>query len=154
MRPDPQCVADPRQHRRRSRRLSDKFDIALRGDESIERVEQDADRGREPHPLSRPAGSLEQKRARRLQLLGQRRLLADRRAVGRRQILVGIEDAGDRAQVDGEFADRFARNHTASAGVGENRRHERNDDIGDAAAREQQLSSEPRPDKIRAGIPE
>ncbi len=91
--------------------LPDEFDIALGGDQRIERVEQDADRGREPHPLSRLPRPLKQERARRLQLLGKRRLLANRRAIGRRQILVGIKDARDRAQVDGEFADRFARDH-------------------------------------------
>ena len=54
--PDAQCVPDPRQHRRRCRRLPDEFDVALSGDQRIERVEQDADRGREPHPLSRCPG--------------------------------------------------------------------------------------------------
>ena len=71
--------------------LPDELDVALRGDQSVEGVEQDADRGGKPQALSRFPRAFEQKRPRRLQLLGKRRLLADRRAVGRRQIVVGIE---------------------------------------------------------------
>ncbi len=135
-----QRVPDPGQDRRGARRLPNKFDVALSGDHRIKRIQQDADRGRQPHALSRRPRPFKQKGPRRLQLVGKRRLLTDRHAISRRQILVGIKNAGDRAQVDGEFADRFARDHPASAGVGENSRQERNDDIGDPTAREQQLS--------------
>ncbi len=153
-RADTQGVPDPRQHRRRRRRLADELDIALRRDQRIERVEQDADRGRQPQALSLCPRPFEQKRARRLQLLRKRRLLADRYAIGRRQILVGIKYGRDRAHVDREFADRFARHHPPRAGVGENRREQRKGDIGDAAARRTASQCEPRPETSRAGIPE
>ena len=51
-RADPQCVADSRQHRRGRRRLPDELHVALRGDQRVERVEEDADRSREPHALA------------------------------------------------------------------------------------------------------
>ena len=70
---------------RRRRRLPDQLDVALRGDQRVERVEQDADRGGKPQALSPISRPVEQKGARRLQLLRKRRLLADRRAVGRRR---------------------------------------------------------------------
>ena len=51
--------------------------MAERGDERVEGVEQHADRRGEPHPLGRGMRIGQQQRARRLQLLGKRRLLAD-----------------------------------------------------------------------------
>jgi len=53
----------------------------LRRHHRIERIEQHADGCGEPHPLRRRARPFEQQRARRLQLVGERRLLADRRTV-------------------------------------------------------------------------
>ena len=60
--------------------------VALRRHHRVEEVEQHADRRGEPHPLRRRARPLEQQRARRLQLVGERRLLADRRAVDLAQV--------------------------------------------------------------------
>ena len=151
---DTQGVPDSCQDRCRRRRLSNELDVALGGDQRIERVKQDADRGRQPDALSRCPRPFEQKRPRRLQLVRQRRLLADRGAIGGRQILLGIKDARDRTQVDREFTDRFARDHPAGAGVGENRRQERNGDIGDASAGEQHLDSNRGRNKSRAETPE
>ena len=74
-----------------------------------------------------------------MQLVGKRRLLTDNRAIGRRKILIGVKDACDGAQVDRELSDRFARDHPAAAGGGEDGRQERDGDISYTAAREQHL---------------
>ena len=140
-RPDPQRVADSRQHCRGLRCLPDEVDVALGGHQRIQRIEQDADRRCEPHPLALFSRPIKQDRARRLQLLRKHRLLANRRAIGRSQFLVRIKNARDRAHVDREFADRFARDQPAGAGVGKDGRQKRKRDIGDAPAREQQLDS-------------
>ena len=131
-RADPQSVANARQHRRSHRGLPDELHVALRGDQRVERVEEDADRSREPHALALFSRPLEQEGARRLQLLRKRRLLADRRAVGRSEILIGIENACNRSHVDRELADGFAGDHSASTGVGKDRGQEREGDIGEA----------------------
>ena len=102
-----QSLADSFKQRSRRRRFPDQRDVALRRDQRVERVEQDADRGGKAQTLSPIPRPVEQKSARRLQLLGERRLLADRGAVGGLEILVGIKYARDRARVDREFADRF-----------------------------------------------
>ena len=54
-------------------------EVALGGDERVEGVEQDADGGCEPQAFRARRRPVEQGRARRLQLLRERRLLADRR---------------------------------------------------------------------------
>ncbi len=149
-----QGVADPGENRRGLRRFPDELDIGLSRDQRIERVEQDADRRRQPHALAHFAGPFQQKRARRLQLIRKRRLLPDRRAISRREILVGVEDAGHRTQIDRELADRFARDHPAGARVGENGRQKRNEDIRDAPSEEQELRVNRGRNKLRAGIPE
>ena len=51
-RPDPQRFANARQHCRRLGRLPDQLDVALSGDQGVEGVEQDADRGGQPQALS------------------------------------------------------------------------------------------------------
>src|ERR1700692_259504 len=79
------------------------------------------------------------KSARRLQLVGKRRLLTDNRAIGGREILAGVKDACHSAQVDRELADGFARDHPAAAEVGEDGREERDRDISHAAAGKQHL---------------
>src|SRR5271166_3880475 len=82
--------------------------IALRRDQRVERVEQDADGRCETDILRRASSMIEQQRPRGLQLLRQRRLLPDRRAVSRLEIGLEIEDRGDGAQIDRKIADRFA----------------------------------------------
>ncbi len=73
--------ADARRQRLRRRPVAQGGQVALRRHHRVERIEQHADRRGEPHPLRRRARPLEQQRARRLQLVGERRLLADRRAI-------------------------------------------------------------------------
>ena len=73
--------ADPRDQLLRFRRRAQLRQIALRGDERVERVELDADRRGEARTLGALARAGEQQRARGLQLLGKRGLLADARAV-------------------------------------------------------------------------
>ena len=68
-RADAQRVPDPGENRRGLGRRPDEFDVALSGDQRIERVEQDANRRRQPHSLSRLSRPFKQKRARRLQLV-------------------------------------------------------------------------------------
>ena len=106
-RADAQRRPDVLEQGSRRRRIADERDVALRGDERVESVEQNADRGGEAKAFGTAPRAVEQQRAGRLQLFRQRRLLADRRAVGRLQIAFGVEDRGDRAQIDGQFADRI-----------------------------------------------
>ena len=75
-RADPQRVPDPRQNRRRLGRIPHEFDIALGGDERIKRVQENADRSREPHPLAHcsPSGRA---RARALIAIGRKAQTAD-----------------------------------------------------------------------------
>ena len=138
-RPDPQRLADLPEERRRRRRPANFRDIALGRDERIEGVEQDADRRREPQAFRAGPGVIEQQRPRRLQLLRQRGLLADRRPVGLLEVRFRIERRGDGAQVDGQFADRLAGDQATSARVGDDRRDQRERDIGEAAGGEQDL---------------
>ena len=98
-----------------------------------------------------PLAPVEQQRAGGLQLLRQRRLLADRRAVSRRQIVLGVVNRGDRPQIDGEFADRFARDQSPRAGVGEDRRQQRQHDVAEAAGGQQTPRRATRPRSSRAG---
>ena len=103
--------ADARRQRPRRRPVAQGGQVALRRDQRVERVEQHADRRGEPHALGRRARPIEQQRARRLQLLGERRLLADRRAVDFGEVDVGVGEARDGAQIGGKFAERLARHH-------------------------------------------
>jgi len=123
----------------RRRRCANPRDVALRGHERIEGVEQNADRGGEAKSFGTAAGMVEQQRAGRLQLFGQRRLLTDRSSIGGLQIGLGIEDCRDSAQINGKFADRFARHQPARARVGDRGGKKREDDVGESAGGENRL---------------
>ena len=128
----------------RGRRAAHERDVALRGDERIESVEQDANRRGEAQAFGTGPRAVEQKRAGRLQLLRQRRLLSDRRAIGRFQIEFGIEDRGDRAQIEGELADQFACDEAAGARMRDDGGEEGEGDVDEAARGEQRLDADRR----------
>ena len=131
--------ADARRQRLRRRPVAQGGQVALRRHHRVERIEQHADRRGEPHPLRRRARPLEQQRARRLQLVGERRLLADRRAIDFGDVDGGIGETRDRAQIGGVLADRLARHHAAVVAADQPRGDDRQRDIGDAAGDQQQL---------------
>ena len=68
-RADPQRRADVAEHGRRRRRGADLDHVALGGDERVERVEENADRRREPTAFPPGPGAVEKSSARRLELL-------------------------------------------------------------------------------------
>jgi hypothetical protein len=69
-------------------------------------------------------------------------LLPDRSAIGRLEIDAGIEDGGDRAQIDGKLPDGFAGDQSPAARVGDDRREQRKRDVGDAARGEQRFDAQ------------
>ena len=137
---DAQRRADAMKDRSRHRRLADERDVALRGDQRVEGVEQHADRGGQPQSLRCAARVVEQQRSRRLQLFGQRRLLSDRRAVSSRQIRFGLEHCGDCTEIDRELTDRLAGDQPPGARVGDDGREQRDCDVDEAAGDEHRLN--------------
>ena len=125
--------------RSRGRGLAHQRNLTLRRDKRVERLEKDGDRRGEPQALGRRVRPIEQQGARRLQLLGKRRLLTDRGPVGCRQHIVRIIDGRDRPKIVRELADRFAGDQPACAGSGDERRDQRKGDIGEPAGGQQRL---------------
>ena len=99
-RANPHRRADVLEQRSSRWSAANERDVALRGDERVESVEQNADGGGEAEAFGSAPGTVEQQRARRLQLFRQRRLLADRRAIGRLQVGFRVEHRRDRAEID------------------------------------------------------
>ncbi len=113
--------------------------LDMRGHQRVERIEQNADRRRQAQPFPRDMRALQQQRARRLHLIGQRGLLPDHRAIDFRKVDRRIVEGGDRAQIGGEFAQTLARHQPPPAGVRHRRQDERDRDIGEAAADQHRL---------------